>query len=335
MPKKFRELLKINGRWVSIRERRRGKTSLSFEIRYRRDGYNISVSAKTEERARDRFIEKLNEIEHNEDSSVKVPTNFHAFAMYYFENFRKRKIVKSTYDSDILRYKRYIYEPLGKFSIKSITPLMCQKILDGISERGLGKTADEIFTLLNQTFKMAIKHGLISVNPMDMIFHMQHERKPGKALSIEEEKKLLSETAGSPYQKLFAIALYTGIRPYEYKTVRLEGNMIIAQNCKRKNANTGKIQWKRIPVSPMLAPYLDNAEIHFYIPECMRDRFKKILPDHTLKDMRTTFYTRCKMCGVDHEALKEFMGHSGGRLDDTYTDFPDDFLIAEMLKVRY
>ena len=135
----------------------------------------------------------------------------------------------------------------------------------------LGKTADEIFSLLNQTFKMAIKHGLIKNNPMDIVFHIQHERVHGAALTIEEERKLLQATAGTPYQLMFAIALYTGVRPYEYKSVKLVGNMIIAQNCKRKNAALGKIEWKRIPVSPMLAPYLNGAEIRFYIPEVVRD----------------------------------------------------------------
>ena len=134
---------------------------------------------------------------------------------------------------------------------------------------------------------------------------------------------------------MFAIALYTGVRPYEYKSVKLVGNMIIAQNCKRKNAALGKIEWKRIPVSPMLAPYLNGAEIRFYIPEVVRDKFKSILPNHTLKDMRTTFYTRCKTCGVAPEALKEFMGHTGNGLERAYTDLPDEFLIAEAQKIKY
>ena len=56
MPKKFREQLKLNGYWVTIRERVRGKTSCDYELRYRRNGYNISVSAKTKEKAKERFI---------------------------------------------------------------------------------------------------------------------------------------------------------------------------------------------------------------------------------------------------------------------------------------
>ena len=108
MPKKFREQFKLNGYWVTIRERVRGKTSCDYELRYRRNGYNISVSAKTKEKAKERFIEKTLTLDPNTCAKSTVPNGFHDFSMYYFEKFRKRKVVKKTYDSDLARYKRYI-----------------------------------------------------------------------------------------------------------------------------------------------------------------------------------------------------------------------------------
>jgi hypothetical protein len=70
---------------------------------------------------------------------------------------------------------------------------------------------------------------------MDMVFHTKHDREHGKALSKEEENKLLTQTAGTPYQRMFAVRLYTGMRPNEYKTAKIEGNFIVANNSKRKN----------------------------------------------------------------------------------------------------
>ncbi|MFQ7079328.1 MAG: hypothetical protein ACLRSW_16120 [Christensenellaceae bacterium] len=174
--------------------------------------------------------------------------------------------------------------------------------------------------MLNQTFKMAIKHGLIKT-PMDIVFHIQHERVHGAALTIEEERKLLQATAGTPYQLMFAIALYTGVRPYEYKSVKLVGNMIIAQNCKRKNAALGKIEWKRIPVSPMLAPYLNGSEIRFYIPEVVRDKFKSILPNHTLKDMRTPLHSLQNLRRRSR-SIKGIYGTYGNGLERAIRIFP-------------
>ena len=55
---------------------------------------------------------------------------------------------------------------------------------------------------------------------------------------------------------MFAVGLYTGMRPNEYETARLEGDFIVAVNSKRKN---GKVEYKKIPITPMLKPYLIGA----------------------------------------------------------------------------
>lgn len=67
----------------------------------------------------------------------------------------------------------------------------------------------------------------------------------------------------------------------------------------------------------------------------MRMKIKKILPNHKLYDLRTTFYTRCTECGVADVARDEFVGHSLGALENAYTDLSDDFLLREGNKLNY
>ena len=178
-----------------------------------------------------------------------------------------------------------------------------------------------------------IKHGIIKHNPLDMVFHSKHEREHGTALTKEEEKKLLAETAGTPYQQMFAVGLYTGMRPNEYYTAKVEGDFIVANNSKRKN---GKTELKKIPITPMLAPYIkDGDELKFYRLEQIRHKFNGILPRHKLYDLRTTFYTRCTECGIAEAAIKKYVGHTLGGLADTYTDLSDEFLLAEGKKFVY
>ena len=120
------------------------------------------------------------------------------------------------------------------------------------------------------------------------------------------------------------------MRPNEYKTARIEGEFIIANNSKSKN---GKVEVKKIPITPMLKPYLNGiTELHFVRLEQMRNKIKTVLPNHKLYDLRTTFYARCQECGVAEVAIKKFVGHTLSGLADTYTALHDEFLLREGAK---
>lgn len=263
MPNKFKKIFRTNGYTAWIRRRSDDRYKCSYEIRYRRSGYNISVSGKTIEIAKQRFIDALNNAEPKEKSADKgIPTTFNEFAQYYFNTFRWRKVVEITRQTDTRRYNAYILPAFNDKAIKNITPGECQKLIDNIFAKGTPKQATEVFSLLNQIFKMAIKHNIIVHNPCDIVFVQKYKKQHGETLTKDEERELLKATSGTPYLLMFAIALYTGLRPNEYKTARIDGKFIIANNSKQKD---GKEHIKRIPITPMLAPYLENvSEIKFY-----------------------------------------------------------------------
>ena len=321
MPQKYRKMFRTGKLRAYIRERRRGN-SINYEVRCRMDGICISAGGTTKEEARKRFIEKLNAVE---SGVTPTPTKFGEFIKFYFENFRKRKVVEQTYLRDVARVKKHVLPVLGELRISAITPSICQDLIDGLS----GKTAEEVFSLLSQTFKCAIAHRIVPFSPLDTLLRPSHERKHGHALTKQEERQLL-ETSGK-YTESFAIALYTGMRPNEYETVRREGDLLIAKNSKRKGK---KIEYKRIPINPMLRPYISDSP-KMATAQTLRKNFKKLFPDKILYDLRTTFNTRCVECKVDDAARKLMMGHSLGKLANTYTDVSDEFLITEASRISY
>lgn len=330
-PKTFKRTIHIEGCDVHLRTRKAGK-KLTYELRYRRNGLNVNASNQNRNVAIAKFTEKLKRAL-SSITAQSVPDTFHEFSMYYFETFRKRKVAEKTYQADLNRYKNSILPKFGSMPLNRITPAHCQALTDEIILSGHERTAQDVFSLLNVIFKTAIAHGVIERNPLAILLPITHEREHGKALSKDEERKLLSKTAGTPYQLMYAIALYTGLRPNEYRTARIEGKFIIAVNSKRKSK---KIEYKKIPVTPMLRPYLANVtELKFSSPDYLRRKFLSILPGHKLYDLRTTFYTRCQECGVADVARMEFVGHSLGKLGNTYTDLSDEFLLREGEKINY
>ena len=355
MPTYFRKTFRTAGCNAHVLRRKSGKNSWNYMIRYRRDGYNIVVSSNNLEEAKRKFIEKL----HTADELKKqqeiakvtgtpipptpllkqqteingVPTTFDRFANYYFEKFHKRKVCEETYRVTLSNYRNHVLPHFGDMPLSSITADKCQELLDKLIAADKVRTEENVFSMLNMLFKAAVKHTVMKHNPIDMVFHTKHEREHGKALTKDEERKLLEQTAGTPYQKMFAIGLYTGLRPNEYKTAYIEDGFIVANNSKRKN---GKVELKKIPITPMLAPYVKEGDsLSFYRLEQIRHKFNCILPNHKLYDLRTTFYTRCQEGGVSETARKLFVGHTLGKLVDTYTDVSDEYLIIEGNKLNY
>ena len=335
MPRKFRQLFKTQG--LTARVYRRQTSSklkhYNYEIRLRSDGYNIYACADNLTEAKQKFLQKLNEYEKLGEEQTAVPSTFSKFTEYFFDKFYSRKVSESTLRVAKNQFKNHLFPYFKDTALKRITPNVCQELIDRLETEGKGKTAEDVHSLLNIIFKAAIKHGLITNNPIDMMFHTKHEREHGKALTKDEEKLLLSSTEDTPYQQMFAIGLYTGLRPNEYKTAYIEDGFIVANNSKRKN---GKVEMKKIPITPMLAPYVKEGDsLSFYRLEQIRHKFNGILPNHKLYDLRTTFYTRCMECGVAEAAIKKYVGHTLGGLADTYADLGDDFLRREGQKLCY
>ncbi len=330
MPKTFRKEFRADGCTARIRKKQSGKNGYIYEIRYRRNGYDISASNKNLEEAKRLFIEQLKTAKVSK-KITGVPQTFHSFTMYYFENFRIKKVTEKTYKTDYNRYKKYLQPYFEEVPIVKITPKDCQDLIDDLEEEGKGKTAEEIYALMSVIFKMAMLHRLIDYNPLDIVIHTKHESEHGVALTKAEEKQLLENTNDTILKNALALGLYTGMRPNEYKTAKIEGPFIVAVNSKRKN---GKVEYKKIPISTMLAPYLKDG-ITVPTEKRLRAAIRSVLPNHKLYDLRTTFYTRCKECGIAEPAIKEFVGHSLGALGNAYTDLSEEYLLKEGAKLLY
>ena len=330
MPKEIRKLILIDKKRCRLRTHISGKNTTTYEIRFRSNGYDVSACGKTIALAKANMLKKLKTAKPKTQTN-SVPMTFKEFTDYYFEKFRKPKVTAQTYYNDENRLRNHIFPKFGKMPLDKITPSMCQSILDGLRENGKGKTADEVYSLLSIIFKGAIAHDLIERNPLNVVFHVKHEHEHGKALTKEEEKSFLESIKGVPFEPLYVLALYTGLRPNEYKTAKVEDKFIVAVNSKRK---TKKVQYKRIPICKKLARYLDKVQnLPVYHDKYLSTEFSKYCPNHKLYDLRTTFYSRCKELNVAENALKEFVGHSLGALGNAYTDLSDEYLLSEGKKL--
>lgn len=306
--------------------------NICYEIRFRRKGYKISASSTNIEIAKKKFLHQLQTKQfHGPQKEIfkTAPTTLGGIAEEWFK-YREGKVVKTT----LLSYRRYYEKHLSHLKNRFISEIRTAELDKAISEATSGRLYEVIRSVANQIFVYAQRNGLIHHNPVSLVPFIRSERKHGTALSVCDEKRLVDKLEGSKVRQSILILLFFGLRPCELSNAHFEGDFLVAQNRKRKG---GKIEYKRIPISPVARAVIDLTEP--VEPHCGTNHlnliFKEILPDHTLYDLRHTFSTRCQQF-VRQDIVEIWLGDSSTRLiGNTYTHFPDEFMISEMNKVLY
>ncbi len=338
MPKELRRQFKTGKTVAHIRKKENG----SYEIRCTVNKIPISACGKTLALAKERFIEKLNYITAHEGTrSALKYTYFNDFAEYWFETVKKPTVKPNTYKSHYSTYNVHIKPFFAGMKLKEITPLVIQPLFNSMDKRGITRGSALTKLLLVQIFDAAAGERLIAANPMSSVHVLQYETNKGTALSYKEESEFLSKLNGNPYRLAMAIMLYTGVRRSELPTMQIKDGFAIVQNSKRKI--TQKVTFRKIPITPMLIPYLADAtkeEILEAISparDVLTKQFKLLSPNHHLHELRHTFITRCQECGVAREIVSVWAGHAADRTmtSTVYTHFSDDFMLEQGQKVDY
>ena len=122
MAKSFKKEFIANGLVARIIKRQSGKRTFVYEIRYRRNGYNISASSTDLKEAKRKFLEmtKPENIGKYQVRIIKSGLNlFHEIALEWL-TYKKGKINDRTHDNYASYYRRYLQEPLGEIPILKV-----------------------------------------------------------------------------------------------------------------------------------------------------------------------------------------------------------------------
>ena len=90
----------------------------------------------------------------------------------------------------------------------------------------------------------------------------------------------------------------------------------------------------------MLA-YVDFNKARETNPRTIATTLKRLFPNHHPHELRYTYITRCKECGVSGEVVMLWDGHSQdsdvktSRVDRGYTDYSEEYILSEAEKENY
>ena len=178
-----------------------------------------SFSGKTQKEVREKMqaaAVELNEGTYRQPSKMTVGDWMDIWAETYLGNVKPRTV--EVYKSDI---RLYIKPTMGRIRLETLSTHTIQNFYNGLmkgvnGKRGLSaKTVKNIHGVLHHALKQAVSNGLLRANPADACTLPRVEKKELKPLDETEIPKFLTAIKGSPYEDIFIVTLFTGLREGE------------------------------------------------------------------------------------------------------------------------
>lgn len=333
MSKTFKKEFIANGLAARIIKRPSGKHGAYYEIRYRKNGYNITISNADLKMAKKLFIEATKLL----DSPELMAKNRLKFCNIADEwiKYKHGKIAEDTWKGYESLIRRYVPDEIKNKAVSDIHT----KDLDDVMQTYNPRMYEQMRTIYNGIFKYAKANGNITINPVEMIPFKRAERQNRDRISDEQIIAFLNNLKDPFYDRIrnFALAMYFfGLRPCEIDDeAHFENGFLICRNRKRKN---GKKAYKKIPI-PRQAENLFDFNTPLKSPlsyDRTLDVMKKALGEGVVPyQLRHTFASICDE-KVKREVVELWMGDSPERLvGKTYVHYSDKFMLEEMKKVCF
>lgn len=165
----------------------------------------------------------------------------------WMETYVKTTVKPLTVSTYQISIKNHIKPALGAMQLQSIKGIQIQKLYNALSAAGLSaKTIKNTGTILHKAFSVAVKQGLIPLNPCDAAEFPKGKAREISPLSDAEIPLFLSATQDDEYRNAFALCLFAGLREGEclglsWKQVDFENKRItVSQQLQKEKAKGGQ-----------------------------------------------------------------------------------------------
>jgi integrase len=135
------------------------------------------------------------------------------FLVRWLEDSQKQSVRPRTYERYEEVVRLHIVPMLGKYQLQKLSPEHVQSLYARKLEAGFSETTvHHIHNVLHKALKTAMKWGLVSRNACELVDAPRKARFEGRALTVEQARRLLAVARGHRMEALFYLELATGMR---------------------------------------------------------------------------------------------------------------------------
>lgn len=319
-----------------------------YQARFHAKGYHIEVASKDFNVMKQKFLTALNGNEQGEKSRrVKRTAHNTLFSTYVDDwlTIKKNTTKPSTFRDYSQVCNTYLKPTFGDMKIEEFSRDILQEYLFSFTNKGINRTAAKLRVVLYSIFEMAQEDFEIK-NPVKKIVLPYYEPKKGSAFTKEEEKRLVEyciEKKDSAASSALLVLMYFGLRYSELKSIEIiDGNYLKCETAKERFGRDPV--YRCIPFTPVfkkVLPYVDFEKAKNTKHAAIKSALRRLYGDHHPHELRYTFITRAKECGVAPEVVMLWDGHKQdkdvrtSKVDRGYTDYSNEYFLKQAELISY
>lgn len=274
--------------------------------------------------------------------------------------YYKKITVKSQerYDRSFRRFERLYNKNIADIKLYHLQAVIDEMVTEGYVYAGEERqyTAEYITRLkivIKRIYNEAIKHDLVKKNLGDFLEVDGRESIPEKQVfTLNEVQRMLDNAEELPFLKYILIMIYTGMRPGEFRGLKVKSIDFDKMLIENFGIKTKKGKERVVPIHPKIEQYLrefaDNSQTG-YIYEKNGQRVSETtfyedyyatleelnLPIYVPKSCRSTFTTMAHNFGIDNIALMNLLGHEDLKTTtDNYLKDYLEYITGEVRKIE-
>ena len=316
------QIMKYKG--ISIHKNKKCET---WYTRFRRNGRVYYVCARTQKECYNKLKIALREAEKGIEQLEEERNKQITLIEWYHKWLELYKIgkVKDQTLRDYRSLLSHIPEEIQQAKLKDIG---VEDIVITLNNCKAERQRQKLHELLKALFEKAKNTDIITRNVVMQVEKPKHDKDHGIALTNQQQHELIRICQGIQNSDVILVALYQGLRRGEVlgltvDNIDFENNTLTINKAwseyNKYETTKNKQSMRTIPLfneaKQILLKYKDNKERVFDITNqactkmLIQVRKAMNMPKLHMKDMRSTFITRCKELQIPKHVIQSWVGH--------------------------
>ena len=310
----------------------KNKSCKTWTARPRINGKQIYISAKTQQECYNKLKKIINQnIKQNLNELTTKPKQEKSITLIEWYNKWLTTYKRDVKENTIIDYKTILKHIPISIQNKQLNKITDEEYVETIYNCKGSRQRQKLYEFINALLKKATTKELIKRNPLEDIDKPKHTKEHGQALTNIQQKKLIEVCKSIQYGDVMIVAMLQGLRRGEVLGLTIDNidfekeTLTINKAWKQSNqfTSTKNEQSKRtMPLfaetKEILLKYKNQKERIFNISTKIYEKVINEIKENAnidnlkMKDMRSTFMTRCDELGIPERVYQAWVGHKPG-----------------------